>query len=48
MIMGTIKTAALALVVPAAIVLPATARADEGPFRSPCFAGVLQPRLTLR
>jgi hypothetical protein len=35
MIVGTIKTAAVALVVPAAIVLPATARADEGPFRSP-------------
>ncbi len=39
MIMATLKTTTLALVVPAtaaaAFALPATARADEGPFQSP-------------
>jgi len=35
MITGTMKAATLALVVPAAIALPAIARADDGPFQSP-------------
>ncbi|MGO9925095.1 MAG: DUF6636 domain-containing protein [Mycobacterium sp.] len=35
MIKATMRTAALALVVPAALALPATARADDRPFQSP-------------